>query len=136
MDKPRVGTGKGSGSTATQFKAGWKGGPGRPRASGEGEAGSPPTPLADLRHVYHHPASKDKTQGQKRCRQFFDDDFKGFVGLYMKLEEAQRSEVAAAATSGSEEALPAGEKELRVEELAERLLAEWEAEERQHSEHR
>lgn len=136
METPRVGTGKALGSKTTQFKPGWKGGPGRPRASGNEEPAMQANPLADMLHVYNNPPPKDKTPGQKRCRQFLEEDYKGFIALYVKLEEARQSSVAAAATSDSEETSAPGEKELRIEELAERLLAEWEAEERQHSEHR
>lgn len=128
MAESRVGLGQNPGSKATQFKPGWKGGPGRPRKAVSDTTAGSATPLEDMRHVYTHPPSKDRTPGQRRCRQFFEDDFKGFVALYMKLEEAHRAEVAAAATGTSTEVAPSP-KETCVEELAERLLAAWEAEE-------
>jgi hypothetical protein len=129
MEASDIGTGNGAGSKATQFKPGWKGGPGRPRASHEGEPVTSASPLDDMGHVYSNPASKDKTPGQKRCRQFLEEDFKAFVTLYMKLVEAHRAEVAAAANPDSSDDAPIGPQEERVLELAERLLAEWEEEE-------
>jgi hypothetical protein len=89
-----------------------------------------------MRHVYNNPPSKDKTPGQKRCRQFFEDDFKGFVALLMKLEEAHRAELATVATPDGMAAPAPGEQELRVEGLIERLLSEWEEEDKRFQEKR
>ena len=131
METPHIGTGNGTGSKATQFKPGWKGGPGRPCASKNEEPARQMNPLEDMLHVYTNPPSKDKTPGQKGCRQFREKNYKGFIALlmkHMKLAEVTRSDAAAAATPGSEETHAIVEKEERVETLIEQLLAEWEEE--------
>src|SRR6516225_1797580 len=43
--------------------------------------------LADMRWVYAHPASADRTPGQRTCRRWMRTDLAGFMRLKSRLEE-------------------------------------------------
>jgi len=42
--------------------------------------------LADMQHVYNRPARDDRTEGQKKCRAWWNDDRKGFMTHMSALE--------------------------------------------------
>jgi hypothetical protein len=42
--------------------------------------------LADMQHVYNRPAKDDRTEGQKKCRAWWNDDRKGFMTHMSALE--------------------------------------------------
>ncbi len=44
---------------------------------------------ADMRHVYNRPDSMDRTEGQKRCREWLKDDVAGFMRAKAALEARQ-----------------------------------------------
>jgi hypothetical protein len=59
-----------------------------------GRAGKPPvyadaSLLEDMRHVRAHPKSEDKTEGQKDCRQWKQQNFREFMSRLSALEEAE-----------------------------------------------
>lgn len=89
---------------------------------------SKPLQLKDMEAVYRQTPDKDTPQ-QKKWRQMYEEDFKGFTDRVMRLQLAWKG--VGEPAEGPAEAGPVevadGDSE-RVEELIEQLLAEVEAE--------
>lgn len=98
-------------------------GPGRgkkkPKEAGGSEA------LADMQRAYTTAEQDDDPPGVKAARDLLHEDYKTFMQLYTKLQGGPVFE----AVQEVEAAATVGPKELDLEELAERLLKEWEEEE-------
>ena len=105
-----------------------KPGPGRGKKVGERKIGQ--AIVEEMEKGYTTTEAAGETVGVKAARLLAKTDYPKFLTLYLKAKEMAghrepptvEDAVAAAATA------EAGEKEERVEELARRLLTEWEAE--------
>src|SRR5208337_2333241 len=81
MGSESPGRGQAEGSKSTRFQPGH---PGRQRGGRRHRL--PSQLLRDMRFVYAQDESKDRTPGQKLCRQMLKDDPKGFFSQLAKLE--------------------------------------------------
>lgn len=80
------GRGKTEGSKTTQFK------PGHPGRKHGGRKPRPPSQLLrDMRFVYGQDESKDRTPGQKHCRQILKEDANRFFAQLAKLESSHEA---------------------------------------------
>src|SRR5207245_6417580 len=80
--------------------------------------------LADMRWVYGHPKTQDRTQGHRVCRGWMDDDPKGFMTAKTQLEaKAKAAEPASGKPDGPP---PLDEGEERVRAMIDKLLGDME----------
>ncbi len=116
------GRGQSEGSKSTQFRPGH---PGRKRG---GKKSRPPSQLLrDMRAVYSQDESKDRTPGQKLCRNILKDDPNRFFAQLAKLESSH--EAGAAKAKVAKGPVPVTEQEVgpgteRCLRLAKNLLGE------------
>ena len=105
----------------SRFQKGNPGGPGRGKKKPKPGFGF--DPVADLLHVYRNSSDKDVTEGHKGARKLLVENYQKFMEMLLKADGITLAPagdgVAAAATE-------TGPKEERIEELAERLLRDWE----------
>jgi hypothetical protein len=86
-----VGTGNGAGSRATQFQSRHPGAV-KAKRTGPGNAARKPCRLLrDMRFVYGHDESWDRTCGHEHCRRWLEQDLKGFLSKLGQLEAALAS---------------------------------------------
>lgn len=104
-----------TGAKRKGFQPGNPGGPGRGHKKPRPQFGF--DPIADLLYVYRTPPGQKETPGQRAARKLLETDHKTFMQLLLRAGDLSL-------TAG--DLSQPGEKEERVEELAERLLREWE----------
>src|SRR5262245_60566604 len=73
------------------FKKGHSGNPGGKPKDPDAAGGKPAEILRDMRAVYRQDESKDRTPGQRSCREFFKKDSAAFLKELSRLEAAHRS---------------------------------------------
>lgn len=83
--------------------------------------------MADMERAYTTPESPDDPPGVKAARELALKDYPKFLATYVKLKDGKAGEVEAPAAAATNGFVEVGPKEEAVEELAEKLLAEWEA---------
>lgn len=90
--------------------------PGDPRINRDrgprAKAGKGSSLLRDMRRVYGNAPEKDRTEGERNCREWLKTDRKGFMAKLADLEKADAS--AKAAAKGAQAQPPAGETDTTV----------------------